>query len=181
MLISAVVPIHPPPLPPPTGGSWVFPPLCGGGGGGGGGVCKFFFIFWIRIPKIIPRTSRPVWHRICFPFCFSATNRTFDIDPFGNIYQRRFSAIRRLIIFYFRQFDWQIFLRHWHHSAFLTMYNRNRLAPVTLSRKNPVAELESDFFFSPYKFYDFFLCFFGIHAIKFARITQNPPSFVEIF
>src|SRR6478752_5032559 len=76
----------------------------------------------------------------------------------------------------------EIFLRDRHHTAFGAMNDRNRAAPIALTRDAPVAQtiihlalcyrpIAAGFFFEAFGY--FFFRFFDAHAVEEARIDHT--------
>ena len=86
-------------------------------------------------PQIVPTWAGPLRHRV------RLAQRLLGItNPIFRFRERRFAGAARLVIIQRRWHDWQfIFI---HRPMFpLFPNNRKRLAPITLPRKKPVAQL----------------------------------------
>src|SRR3954469_20891248 len=94
-----------------------------------------------RIPKEIPGGAGPLGHRVGFSLRRSAAIWATGIDPVVDCGERRLTSPRRLVALDFGQADGQIVFRNRNKSAIdRTVHNRDRLSPVTLPGKNPIAE-----------------------------------------
>ena len=91
----------------------------------------------IGIAQEIPRRIHKSIHRICFSLRRSPTTRTRNIYPTFHLCQGRTFASKFHI---FRQQYGQIRLRYGNGSAVGTVNHRNRSAPITLSRNQPISQ-----------------------------------------
>ena len=102
---------------------------------------QFFVIVTVHITQEVPGRTSPLRHGICLTFCVFSTNRTLAVYPLFDSGKRRFSGSCRFIRIYIRQTQRQLFFRYRHCSTFRTVYNRNRLSPVTLTGEYPITQL----------------------------------------
>ena len=100
------------------------------------------FIIRICIAQEIPGRPCPLGHGIGLPLCRPAAAGTGCIDPISHQRQRRLSGICGHITLHFRQFQRQFTLIKRHIAALLTVYDRDWLAPVTLSGEYPVTQFK---------------------------------------
>ena len=103
-------------------------------------IGEFVGIFWIYISQVVPARACPIRHGVRFSFGWTITPWTFRINPFRNSREGRFACFGRLVIFDRRKFYRQVFFRNRHNAAFFAMHDRNRLAPIALSREYPIAQ-----------------------------------------
>src|SRR5699024_1961677 len=102
---------------------------------------QFLVIFVIHIAEEVPGRSCPLRHGIGLSLGWGTAAWAGSIYPLVNSRQRRFSCTGRLIGFYFWKGQRKLVFRNRHVSAFWTVDDRNRLAPVTLTGEYPVTEL----------------------------------------
>ena len=95
----------------------------------------------IDIAEVVPAAARPLRHRVRFANALLARGGIDDVDPFRRLRERRLASSRRLVVGEFRKRKRQILFRHERLRAVLPVYDGERLAPVALARKEPVAEL----------------------------------------
>ena len=102
-------------------------------------IGNLLVIMRIQIADIVPAGTSPLRHCIRFTLALHAVNR--DIQPVGAVGKRRLAIRRRLIVISCRQFKRQIVFRYRPQRSIFHMDDRNRLAPVALTREQPVSEL----------------------------------------
>jgi len=103
---------------------------------------KFVVIMWVDVTKEIPRRTSPLRHSISLTLCSAATLRTFAIYKAFYSSKWRLSICTRLKLLHYRKFKWKLLIWNCNIATCRTMYNWNRLTPVTLSVKCPVFHLE---------------------------------------
>ena len=150
---------------------------------------QFLVIMIVHIAQEIPGRTRPLRHGVGLALGRLAAHRALTVDPLLNSGKRRLPCSCRLIGLYLRQSKRKLFFRHRDIAAVRTVHDRNRLAPVALTGKYPVAQLiihgcTSD---SPF-FYDmrrFLLKDCRLHAIPLAGIDHGAAclriSFCHMF
>ena len=98
-----------------------------------------FRIRRIRIAQEIPGRTCPLRHGIRLSLSRAATAGAGGINPVSHKCQRRLPVVGRHIAVHLRQLQRKFTLVDRHIAAFLTVYDRNRLSPVTLSGEDPVS------------------------------------------
>ena len=148
-------------------------------------VCFFlayqlFIILVIHITQEVPGRTGPLRHGVGLSLRRSAAARTGGVHPFRNVCQRRFSGSGRLIFLYFRKQQRQLFFRYRYSAAFRAVYDRDRLAPVTLTGEYPVTKLIVHFLLTDASLLDhgrrFFFQHSGFHAVPLAGIDHGSHS-----
>ena len=92
----------------------------------------------VGIAHVIPARAREGIHRVSLTLGRSTTLRTGGVDE-------RFVRCQRLArrqVDVFGQQHRQLIFRHRHYAAMLAMNGRDRVAPITLARDEPVAQAE---------------------------------------
>ena len=95
----------------------------------------------IAVAQEIPRGARPLRHRISLTLCSAAALRAFAVDEGIELCQRGFAVCARLEILDRRQSQRQLLIRHRNDAALRAVYQRDRLAPVSLAVECPVLHL----------------------------------------
>src|SRR3989344_6927230 len=105
-------------------------------------------MFGIGIAQKIPGTAGPLRHSVCL-----ALGRTFAfgapyINPGFHIRKRRFAGSRWLVVLNIRKQEGKFFFGHMNIATLGAFNYRNRLAPIALARKKPIAEFVLSLSFS---------------------------------
>ena len=111
-------------------------------------ACQSLFVLRIGIADVIPGRTSPLRHGIGLTFCRSSAARAGGVDPVCHGSQRRLAVIGRHVALYIRQLQRKGFFRNRNVTAFVAVYDRNRLTPVTLTGEYPVTQLIVCFCFS---------------------------------
>ena len=105
-------------------------------------------VLWIHITQVICRRTSKTRHRIQFQweygFIVNLRNVYDSIclgipSPFLSMSEWWFTCLRWLISLYFRQFQWQTFLRNHVRHVVLIIY-REWFSPISLTRENSIAQ-----------------------------------------
>lgn len=124
---------------------------------------RHLVILWITIAQMVPRRTKECIHCIRFSDSRATTFRTRRMEEGFTRFKRRCSASCKLDVV--RKFYWKLVFRNKLFTAFITIYNRNRRTPVTLTRNQPIANAEVNrpmtkiAFFQPFR--NRFLAFFN--------------------
>ena len=94
----------------------------------------------IAIAQKVPARTRPVGHGVGFALGFAAARRTIDFHPLAHVRKRRLALVIRFMRFHVGKHQRQLIIRNRNVTAFLAVDNRNRLAPISLTREYPVAK-----------------------------------------
>ncbi len=95
----------------------------------------------IAIAQEVPARARPVGHGVGFTLRITAAIGTLHLDPLADVRKRRFALVIRLIRFHDRERHGQLIFRDRDLPALGAVDDRDRLAPIPLARKYPVAQL----------------------------------------
>ncbi len=127
-----------------------------------------------QVAQEIPRAVNKGVHCVGFALCVLAALWALCVHESCARQKRGLAAAFKFNV------SWQkhrkLFVRHGHHAAVRAIDNRNRSAPVTLARDEPVAKLEVDrclsdfFFFHPCG--DFPFSVFVLKPVKFAGVNK---------
>ena len=148
-------------------------------------VHQGFVIVRVHITQIIPAGAGPLRHGVGFAFSRSAALGASGVDPLRRIGQRGFPVAGRLKIFHVGQLQRQLVLGQRHYAAFVAVHQRNRFAPVALTRKHPVAQfvhgfsLARAFFFQPFNHFGF--AFAHAQTVQKAGVDQLSVSGKSFF
>ncbi len=108
------------------------------------------------VAKEIPRGAGPLRHRVGFALRRTAALRAGGIHPLVDGGQRRFAGSRRLVGLNLRQQHGQLIGGNGLLAAGIAIHNGDRLAPIPLTREEPVAQavghrsLAASLFFEPF-------------------------------
>ena len=142
---------------------------------------QFFVVFVIHIAEEIPGRTCPLRHGIGLSLGWRTTAWASGIYPLINSSQRRFSCAGRLIGFYFWKSQRKLVFRNRYVSAFWTVNDGNRLAPVTLTGEYPVTKLIIYCLSSDSHLLDHFRSFFlqncRFHAVPVSGVDHSSGSF----
>ncbi|OPZ32611.1 MAG: hypothetical protein BWY98_01311 [Tenericutes bacterium ADurb.BinA155] len=115
-------------------------------------IGQLLVVIRIDVTEIIPGRPGPLRHRVGFAGAFHAIHH--DVQPrFGRVFERRFAAFARRVLIHFRKDQRQFLFRDPHRLPILQMDDRDRLAPITLTREDPVAEFVINHAFSRVDFF----------------------------
>ena len=104
-------------------------------------VREFLIVMRIDIAQEVPARAGRTRHRGGLSFPLLAVD--FDIDPVRRLLQRR-SAVGRFIVIEFRQDQRQLIITQSDHAVVIEMNDRDRFAPVTLTREDPFTDTVVD-------------------------------------
>ncbi len=103
----------------------------------------------VHIAQIVPARTGPVGHRVGLALGRAAAAGAGGVDPVGHLAQRALAVVGGLIAVHLRQQQRQFALVERHPAAFVAVDEGDRLAPVALAGKDPVAQLVVDLFLAP--------------------------------
>ena len=95
----------------------------------------------IDVTEIVPAAAGPLRHRVRLADALLAGLRVGDVHPIRRLRERRLASARRLVVLKLGERQRQISLVDERLRAVLPVNHRERLAPVALTREEPVAEL----------------------------------------
>ncbi len=99
----------------------------------------------IRISQHIPRGTHESIHGVHFASCFLTTARTNSFHKAFASCQRRFAIWFEIHII--REKHRKLFIRNKNFSAIITVDNRDRCSPVSLTRNQPVSQTICNLFY----------------------------------
>ena len=105
------------------------------------GVGEARVVVRIDVAQIVPAGTRPLRHRVRLALALPARGRIGDVHPILRLRKRRLARSRRLVVLKLRQGKRKVAFIHKRLRAVFPVNDRERLAPVALTREEPVAEL----------------------------------------
>ena len=110
---------------------------------------ELLVVVGIHIAQVIPAGTGPVGHGVSLTVSGAAALGASGLDPVGHLGQGALTVVGGLIALHVGQQQRQLALIQRHPAALGAVHQRNGLAPVTLTGKDPVAELVVDLLLAP--------------------------------